>query len=320
MSSLHTYLAGDIGGTKSWMALVSVSPDGEWCIEYSHKYPNAEFQNVQQLIEACLNDAGTDASQIAGLSLAAAGPVTNGYCMMTNLDWEIDTAQIKNHFDFCHVTLINDFHAVAQGVTLVEDEELLALNQVVPDSNGLKVVTGAGTGLGLAWLQQGNAHATEGSHTGFASADEEQNRLLQQLCSGKPSVSWEELLSGMGLQRLYYFVSGGKRLPAAEITTAAEQGDESATAAVALFWRIFANWAGNLALFYRPAGGIYLTGGVTNRLLPMLDRDEFISAYCDKGGMRSLVETTAVFVVTDEQIGLLGAIAQIRDGIEGLEI
>ncbi|OOZ38916.1 glucokinase, partial [Solemya elarraichensis gill symbiont] len=237
MPSSHTYLAGDIGGTKSWMALVSVSPDGGWQIEYSYKYPNTQFQNVQQLIETCLDDAGTDASQVAGLSLAAAGPVANGYCRMTNLDWEIDSAQIKNHFDFCHVTLINDFHAVAQGVTLVDDEELLALNQVVPDSNGLKVVTGAGTGLGLAWLQHGSAQATEGSHAGFAPADEEQNKLLQELCSSGSFVSWEELLCGTGLERLYHFVSGGKRLPAAEVTAAAEQGDESASAAVSLFWR-----------------------------------------------------------------------------------
>jgi glucokinase len=315
MSSPLTYLAGDIGGTKSWMALVSVFPEGGWNIEYSYKYPNTQFQNVRQLIETCLSDADTDASQISGLSLAAAGPVANGYCRMTNLDWEIDTAQIKSHFDFCHVTLINDFHAVAQGVTLVNDKALLALNDVVPDSNGLKVVTGAGTGLGLAWLQQGSAQSTEGSHTGFAPADAEQYQLLQELRSSVPYISWEDLLSGTGLERLYRFVSADRRLPAEDITAAAEQGDESATAAVGLFWRIFANWAGNLALFYRPVGGIYLAGGVTNKLLPMLDREEFISAYCDKGDMRSLVETTAVFVVTDEQIGLLGAIAQIRHGI-----
>jgi glucokinase len=315
MSSPHIYLAGDIGGTKSWMALVSVLPEGGWNIEYSYKYPNAQFQNVRQLIETCLSDADTDASQITGLSLAAAGPVANGYCRMTNLDWEIDTAQIKSHFDFCHVTLINDFHAVAQGVTLVDDKALLALNDIAPDSNGLKVVTGAGTGLGLAWLQQGSAQSTEGSHTGFAPADNEQYQLLLELRSSMSFISWEDLLSGTGLERLYRFVSADRRLPAEEITAAAEQGDESAIAAVGLFWRIFANWAGNLALFYRPVGGIYLTGGVTNKLLPMLDREEFISAYCDKGDMRSLVETTAVFVVTDEQIGLLGAIAQIRHGI-----
>lgn len=317
MTVVSHYLAADIGGTKSWLAVVSIESNGCWRLEHEKKYLNADFSSIDVLIESYCKAAGFSANAMSGAIFALAGQVHDGYCKLTNLDWEVDVSRLEASFGFRQVDLVNDFYAVARGIELVDSKNRLPISQGIVETGLLKVVTGAGTGLGLAWVSGKKSQPTEGSHSGFAPGDAEQRELLSYLVSEHDFVSWETVLSGAGLERLYRFCAGQEHdsLEAREITAAAEAGDKHSIDAIQLFWRIYASWVGNLALMYRPDGGIYLTGGVTNRLIPWLDKKAFIHEAVSKGIMQSLVEETAVYLVTDEKVGLLGTIALIKEKI-----
>ena len=185
--------------------------------------------------------------------------------------------------------------------------------------NATRVAVGAGTGLGLAWVQgeQRAAHAydTEGGHIDFAPVDDTQIRLLQFLQQSFAHVSYERLLSGSGLVRLYEFCAGKTGINKsgninAEWVNNQSENNEAAGRALSLFVQIYGAYIGNIALLFKPSGGIFITGGIAAKILKKMQSEEFINAYLDKGRMSALVEQIAVYLVTNERIGVLGAMSE----------
>ena len=186
--------------------------------------------------------------------------------------------------------------------------------------NAICVAVGAGTGLGVAWVQgeQGLAQAydTEGGHIDFAPVNDTQVRLLQFLQQSYGHVSYERLLSGDGLVKLYEFCAG-KQSPAkqndgvtAEWVNKQSKNDKAADRALSLFVQIYGAYIGNIALLYKPYGGIFITGGIAAKIVNKMQSEDFINAYLNKGRMRALVEQVAVYLVTNERIGVLGAMSE----------
>jgi glucokinase len=54
-------------------------------------------------------------------------------------------------------------------------------------------------------------------------------------------------------------------------------------------------------------GGLFLTGGISPKILSKLTGPLFMQAFLNKGRLRPLVEAIPVQVVTNEKAGLLGA-------------
>jgi glucokinase len=179
---------------------------------------------------------------------------------------------------------------------------------------------GAGTGLGVAWAQddRGVAHAydTEGGHIDFAPVDDTQIRLLQFLQNRHGHVSYERILSGDGLVSLYEFCAGerGNEVQRDEITAewvnAQSQDNAAADNAMTLFVEVYGSYIGNIAMLFKPYGGIFITGGIAAKMVERMQSEEFINAFLNKGRMRTLVEQIAVYLVTDERIGVLGAMSE----------
>jgi glucokinase len=88
---------------------------------------------------------------------------------------------------------------------------------------------------------------------------------------------------------------------------ALEGADPTAVESVALFFRCFGAFAGDLALTVDARGGVYICGGVTPRLLPLLRRGDFKRAFCAKGGHGALAVRYPIKVVLDPRLGLRGA-------------
>jgi glucokinase len=324
-------LAGDIGGTKTLLALAEVEPavgrSGAIRVELhdAQRFESRSFPGLAGVLRAYQASLSRKLPSRAGFGVA--GPVKDGRAHTTNLPWIVDEAEIASAFAATRVRLINDFGALAFGIAAVPEGKLLALNEGVEDPGGPVAVIGAGTGLGEAVVARTSfgrvVLATEGGHTSFAPRDELEIGILRFLAARHGHVSWERLLSGEGLVNLAEAVAHHAGLPMpralaeavasnraqapAIVTAEARAGDPLCKRALQTFCSIYGAEAGNLALKTLASGGVYVAGGIAPKILPELTDGRFRDAFLDKGRMRPLLEAMPVRVVLDEEAGLLGA-------------
>ena len=324
-------LAADIGGTKSWLCLykIDTSASQHPSVIYDHLYISADFDNFALLLtdffaKVVANNKQQKQIDIEIMCLALPGVVDNGHSRLTNLNWELDEAQLQQQFALDRVYFVNDFQAAAMGVNYLHKADTITLNSAHTEKQAITVVTGAGTGLGLAWMDSTQENlqlfSTEGGHCDFAPANDQQIELLRFLQQQYAHVSYERILSGSGLVQLYRFLNpDDKRIASTDTvlmtqtihqmaTDTGAQWHHQANSAIDLFVEIYGAYIGNLALLYKPAGGIYIAGGIATHILPWMQGEKFIQNYLHKGRMRHLAEQTALYLVTNTRLGLQGAL------------
>ena len=301
-------IAGDVGGTKTLLRCVDA--DGSTLLE--ERYDSTAFATFEDLLTAFTTRLG---DPVQAACFAVAGPVIAGRAELTNLGWVLEETKLAKAFRIGRVSLINDFYAVALGVPLLGQDDLLSLQEGKRDRLGPIGILGAGTGLGEAIVTWVNGvHqviATEGGHADFAPQNEEQTRLFLHLHERYGHVSWERLVSGMGLVNIFTFL-GGEELDPAEIAKYAARGDDRARRAFAIFVDLYGAEAGNLALRILARGGIYLAGGIAAKNQPWFTDGYFVEAFVRKGRFRELLETIPVDLIVNEEVGLRGAVEQAR--------
>ena len=314
-------LSGDIGGTKTRLAVIVV--DGARLhTEREQEYASRDYA----LFEDLLGDFMLGSDIPGQACFAVAGPVQGRVVQTTNLPWHIDADALQTRFGLASCTLINDLEATAYGLRALGDEDLLTLQTGAPDAVGNTAVIAAGTGLGEAgsyWDgQRHHPFATEGGHTSFSPGNDLEVSLLKYLQQRYSHVSWERIVSGPGLVSLHEFLCQERRTPipdwlydeirqgdaAAAITNAAmNDHDEICIEALNWFVRLYAVEAGNLALKVMSRGGLYVGGGIAPKILPMLKNGAFIEAFLGKGRMRPLLEAMPVKVILNDRAALYGA-------------
>jgi glucokinase len=305
-------IAGDVGGTKTLLRCVEANGETSFEARYdSTKY--ATFDLVLREFLARVEGA------IDAACFAVAGPVLGGRAEITNLGWVMEEDALRRAFSIAHVSLINDFYAIALGVPHLRDHDLLSLHAGTRDRTAPIAILGAGTGLGEAIVTWANGThhpiATEGGHADFAPQDEEQARLFLHLHKRYGHVSWERLVSGMGLTNIFFFLSG-EELDPAEIAERASRGEEPAVRAFAMFVDLYGAEAGNLALKILARGGVYLAGGIAAKNVSWFTDGKFVDAFLRKGRFQGLMETIPVDLIMNEEVGLLGAIEGARRSLE----
>lgn len=316
-------LAGDIGGTKSRLAIFA---DGGIPRAPLHEglLASARFSGIEALIGEFLRSSGLSADRAC---LAIAGPVTNGRAPVTNLPWIADAQKIGQALGFKTVVLMNDLAATARAVPLLEPPELHTLSPGEIAAGGAIAVIAPGTGLGEAFLtwdgRRYREHASEGGHADFAPSDDLEADLLGHLGKGSVHVGYEALCSGPGLGRIYAFLRDREPWAepaglAARLAGAADPGPIIVETALAdrgglcgavldRFVSILGAEAGNLALKTLATGGVYLGGGIAPRILPFLDRGPFLAAFRGKGRMTDLLSRIPVHVILEPRAALIGA-------------
>lgn len=321
VKTVNHFLAGDIGGTKTRLAVIEVNGTQAQIMREAN-YPSRDYPAFENLLGVFLADAETPDHAAFGI----AGPVRGRVVQTTNLPWHIDADALQRQFGFAHCTLLNDLEATAYGLPALAADGLLTLQPGLPNACGNAAVIAAGTGLGEAGLfWDGHCHhpfATEGGHASFSPGDELEMALLRHLQQRHQHVSWERVVSGMGLLSLHEFLClyrhaaapqwliGEMRRgdAAAAITNAALAGrDETCVETLHRFVRLYGAEAGNLALKTMSRGGLYLGGGIAPKILPLLQDGAFLDAFLSKGRMRPLLETMPVKVILNDRAALLGA-------------
>ncbi len=307
-------IAADVGGTKAWLVYANANTPDE--VLYEARYNSGDFDSFEPLLQTFMEESGCDNSQLRVLSLALPGVVSGSEAKLTNLPWTISKNVLQDKFGVEQIHFMNDFQASALGIAHLKPEDMVCLNPGMHKNDATQVAVGAGTGLGVSWLlsDRSNARAwsTEGGHVDFAPVDEQQIELLKFLIKRHGHVSYERLLSGDGLVALYEFCSGKESadIDAAGVHARAEANNDDACRAMSLFVRIYGAFVGNMALLFKPEGGIYITGGIAAKIISWMKSDDFISAYLNKGRMRALAQQTPVNLVINERVGVIGAISE----------
>jgi glucokinase len=319
-------LAGDVGGTKTILALFEAQGDGWHCVKKT-RYSSLEYPTFTGLLQDFLSDCKD--RPIDSVCLGVAGPIVDGDCVATNLPWVLLRREIGAIVGTESVRLLNDLEATAWGILNVPEADFVTLNPGIDSRPGNCAVIAAGTGLGeaiIAWNGKNyQVLASEGGHTDFAPGSEQEIALLRYLWEKYPGhVSYERLLSGDGLVNIYQFLKTSRYAPvqsglekqmadndpAAVIGEAGVTGtDALSVAALSLFCRIYGAEAGNLALKCLPYGGVYIAGGIAAKILPLLTRGDFLEGYLEKGRYRAALKQIPVKVCINQETGLLGALA-----------
>ncbi|MDI6747890.1 MAG: glucokinase [Rhodocyclaceae bacterium] len=315
-------LAADLGGTKARFGIAEFAGDKP-VFTLTRRYASADFAGLDELLTQFKADAGDALSGVVGACLAVAGPVSDDgrQARFTNLPWQADAAALEQILDI-PVTLANDFAAVAAGIAVIPAEGRLCLQPGTPRSTGVRLAIGAGTGLGMACLvptEHGfNILPSEGGHVGYAPADNLQMEFAAFLREEQERATAERAISGMGLVSLYRFLVTREVAdmpdplasddPAAAIGTLALADPHSlARRTVAIFMASYGAFAGDMALALLARGGVFLAGGVTQKLLPLLQDGTFMTAFNAKAEHAELARQIPVHVVTAPDIGLQGA-------------
>lgn len=304
-------LVGDIGGTHTRLALAA--PDGSTLI-HIQRHENASAPDLESLVAAYLADTPAAPERAC---FAVAGPTDGSQARLTNLDWSIDADAISRGFGL-RARLINDFEAVGYGLDALGATTLHTLQAGAPRAGAPRLALGAGTGLGVTVCVHGPAGyrplPSEGGHIAFAPVDEQQITLLRSLRNEYGRVSVERILSGPGIVDLYKHCRQAMDRPlvqarsAADISSAAlTGGDSTAVWAMQLFCVIYGQTAGDLALATRAEAGVYLAGGITPKILPLLEDGRFMAGFRAKGRFANWMDTVPVYVVMDPDVGLKGA-------------
>lgn len=313
-------LAGDIGGTKTWLAIVE-GDASDLSVVREEVLESADYTSL----EGAIAEFGVAAEEhVEAATFAIAGPVVGEAVRTTNLPWLVEAAALREALGFERVQLLNDFHAVALGLPTLAPSSLAVLQEGVVDPTGPKVVIGAGTGLGKAVCVPGAAGPTvlssEGGHSDFAPRDAFEDALVAHLRAEHGRVCVERVVSGLGLAAIYEFIVATKRAEtASDVLAAVGAGDagaviashasDDAACSLALerFVAAYGSEAGNLALEVLPTGGLYVAGGIAPKLLERLKSATFLDAYRSKGRMTDLLGRVQVSVVMDASVGLRGA-------------
>jgi glucokinase len=340
-------LAGDIGGTKTNLALY------EWGTErteplrletfHSRDYTSLE-EILKEFLEAPISptmqdkseptesDSAQDGKQpaepikLAAACFGIAGPVIDNRSQTTNLPWIVEGASIAKQFDIPRVRLLNDLESTAYGILLLRPDEIEALNPGVPPKKRQALaLIAAGTGLGQAILfWDGLSYRpmpSEGGHTDFAPNNDNEIELLRYLRSQYLHVSYERLLSGPGLYAIYEYLRDTKKNeptwlaekikagnPPAEIAEAGLKGQaDIAKQALDLFASIYGAEAGNLALKALALDGVYVGGGIAPKLIEKLRDGTFMKGFTNKGRYKRMMANIPVKVVMNPHAALLGA-------------
>lgn len=317
-------LAGDIGGTKTLLQLAEFEPGAlrPRRIVREQRFNSDAFDGLGPMVRAFLPGEETARLQAC---FGVAGPVGGAphrqTARLTNLPWQLDSVALAAELGLGTVRLINDFEAIGYGIEALVPDELHVLQERAPRGDATRVVVGAGTGLGVALLLPcGGGYSvlpTEGGHLDFAPADALQEGLLAFLRAEFGHVSWERLVSGPGLANIYRYLldregtdpAADPLLATADPPAAIATGDTPvARAALELFVDLYGAFAGNVALLTLAYGGLYIAGGIAPRILPHLQQGAFARTFADKGRMRPVVESMPIYVVTNREVGLLGAL------------
>ncbi len=328
-------LAGDIGGTKSNLALVD-QRDGAFVVRFREHFPTDEYPRFEDLIDAFLQAARKASAvsaqdKVLAAGFGVAGPVLGRRVHMTNVGWTLDADALGQQLQTPHIALLNDLEATGYSLPWLKPDQLLTLNAGAPALGASQALLAAGTGLGEAILRwDGSRYVvapSEGGHCDFAPRNEKEIELLQHMKKTNGPVSFELILSGRGFRVIHEFlnpslVHASFEQPnadsAPEITQRGLDGSCPVCVETLGIWTsIYGAEAGNLALKALARAGVFVAGGIAPKILPKMQDGTFLRAFRQKEKFEEMLSGVPVQIVLNQEAPMLGAAAEAARALSG---
>jgi len=317
-------LAGDVGGTKVHLAVYDFT-NGKLTHTRDERYAAKEYNGLAEIVKEFLG-----ADKVSSACFGVPGPVRDGRLRLTNLPWTLDSRELSLGLDIPHVFLINDLEANGYGIAELTADQIFTLSEGDASQVGNRALIAAGTGLGEGLLTWNGRHhipyPSEGGHGDYAPRNEDEIdllRFLQRKYNGR--ISFERVISGMGMTNIYEFLRDAKGIEepvwlAEKIASVpdanaviTEMGlaakSELCAKTLDMFVSAYGAESGNLALKVLSVGGLYVGGGIAPRILEKLKDGTFIKAFTDKGRLSQLLINMPVRVILESRAALMGAAA-----------
>lgn len=323
-------LVADIGGTNSNFGVFMFRDSTIQLLVSLH----IKSKNIQQFTPVIKDILAylkkTYDVDIKKAVIAAAGVVSEkrDWAKPTNLNFAIDAHEIRANTSLACVYIVNDFEIIGYGLDKINSKDLVLVNAGKARRHANKIILGAGTGLGkciLYWNKHNNRYmplASEGGHADFAPQTQEELDLALFIKKKEKitcNISWEDVLSGYGIQRMYrFFQSRNKHAvsdpefntnggpPPDEIFNS-RNGDEHSRKTFELYTKIYARCAKDFALDALALGGVYIAGGIASKNLPLFELPIFMQEFVNCGKQAALLKEVPIYVITDYNVSLYGA-------------
>ncbi len=316
-------LVGDIGGTNARFAILDGPEDELGPVTILQ---TADFVTIDEAIRALLAERAP--ARPRSIILAVAGPVNGDEIPLTNCPWVVRPRRIIADLGFVDVAVVNDFEAQALAVVSLGADHLDQIGGRPEEIDATRVVLGPGTGLGVAGLVR-TRHAWvpvpgEGGHIDIGPRTERDYQVFPHIERIEGRVAGEQILCGRGIVNLYRAVCAADGVPSVHDAPAGVTGawldgsDPRAVETIGLFSTYLGRLAGDLALVFMARGGVYLSGGIPQRILPALKAGAFRAAFEDKAPHSHILRDIPVRVVTHQLAALsgLGGFARAPDQFE----
>lgn len=303
-------LVGDIGGTNARFALLS-APNAK--PQNFDNVATADFANIDVAIREVILPLAAEKPKTA--ILAIAGPIDGDEIELTNCPWVVRPLDLIGELGFSDVIILNDFEAQALAVASLGREHLEQIGGGERLNGANRVVLGPGTGLGVAGLvKSGNVWlpvAGEGGHVDVGPRTPRDYQVFPHIERLEGRVSGEQILCGRGLVNLYRAICNADGITPVlnepkDVTAGAAAADVQAKETLELFATYLGRLAGDLALVFMARDGVYLSGGIAQRILPVLKSSDMRAAFEDKAPHSALMKSIPVFVITHPLAAVAG--------------
>ncbi len=324
---IKAILGADIGGTNCNFGVFELTSN-KLILLFSVHAKSQEVSDFPLLVKEVLELIKSRYDITVQHALFASAGVESPnryYSKPTNLSFAIDAHAIKKATGLSCVYVVNDFEVIGYGLDLIDPKDLVKVHRGTERPLANKAIIGAGTGLGksiLFWSSRANRYipvASEGGHADFAAQQLIELDLIQfiQKTEGFTcNVSWEDVLSGNGIQRIYQFFharTNGERhaekeqVPHPDEIFKARNHDQHSWDTFELYTKIYARCAKNFVLDALALGGIYIAGGIAAHNLPMFELPAFANEFINCGKQAHLLKNVPIYVITDYNVSLYGA-------------
>ena len=327
-------LVGDIGGTNSNFGVFQFK-NKNWILIFSIHFKSKQIENFTQLVQDLVQHLEKKHRiHIEHVCIGAAGPISpdRNYCKLTNAPIIIDVNELKKVLNINCLALANDFEIIGYGLQKVDPKDIIKINDGFVIEYANKAIIGAGTGLGASLLywdcgkKRYSPMMSEGGHSDCSVQQSTEFELLEFIKKSENrrcNISWEDLLSGAGIKRMYRFFRS-RNSAAQSHWTRNDQGpepdeifnskdlDDHARATYELYTTMYARFAKSFALDALATGGLYIAGGIASHNVPLFQSETFMNEFLNCGKQQALLRSIPLYVIADYNVSLYGAAEYMR--------
>jgi glucokinase len=310
-------LMGDIGGTN---ARFSIQMDADSAPQAFPSMQAVDYETIDDAIRQGVLEK-TDIIPRSAI-LAVAGPISGDEIPLTNSSWVVRPKTMISDLGMEDVLIINDFEAQALAISNLAGDGREQIGPARDGVNASRAVLGPGTGLGVAGL----IHAKhswipapgEGGHIDIGPRSKRDLQIWPHLEAIEGRISAEQIICGRGLVNLYHAICHADGVeptlkePADVTIHGLSSSDKQAEETLTLFVTYLGRLAGDVALLFMARGGVYLSGGISQKIMPALKKPEFRAAFEDKAPHSSMMRSIPTYVVTHPLAALEGLSSYAR--------